>query len=261
MVSVSLPMYDWPEVQSYNDQLWKRIRTHLLPICKDAPENLSRDIGESTSFLITQTCGLPLVTQLSSDTVVLGTPRYAVDFCKSGYYASVIAIRSNDTRANMRDFSGASIAVNSTDSQSGYNSVKNLLADQNLISEISEKNTRFFKKICNSGSHRQSIRWVANGTADICAIDPVSWRLAQDHEPAAQQLKVIGHTPYTPGLPLVSSASAIPRGISGEQWQQFCRQAFKNAIDRSICNNLYIEDIDYIDRKHYEAVPIRDFAL
>lgn len=251
-------MYDWPEVQLYTDQLWTKIRTQLSPISNDAPENLNRGVSEPSSFLITQTCGLPLVTRLSNDMVVLGTPHYAVDFCQSGYYASVIAVRSTDTRVKLQDFRATTIAVNGTDSQSGYNSVKNLLANQELVSN---NNARFFKKLCISGSHRQSIRWVANGTADICAIDPVSWRLAQDHEPTAKQLKVIGNTPYTPGLPLVSSAGAIPHDISREQWRQSCLEAFKSAIDRSIRKHLYIEDIEYIDRKHYEAVPIRDFAL
>jgi len=216
----SLPMYDWPEVQSYNDQLWNRIRAYLLPFCKDAPEHLTRGVNESADFLITQTCGLPLVTQLSSDTVVLGTPHYGVDWCESGYYASVIAVRSNDRR-----------------------------------------NAPFFKALCISGSHRNSVRMVASGKADICAIDPVSWRLAQEHEPAAKLLKVIDHTPYTPGLPLVSAASAVPTGISIEHWQQTCREAFKQAINSSISRHLFISDIDYIDRKHYEAVPIRDFTL
>ena len=251
-------MYDWPEVHSYNDQLWNRIRTHLLPVCKDAPQSLDRGVSESPTYLMTQTCGLPLVTQLSKDTLVIGTPHYAVDYCNSGYYASVIAVRASDQRIKLDDFRATNIAVNSTDSQSGYNSIRNLLADEGLLST---DGPGFFKKLCISGSHRQSIRWVANGTADICAIDPVSWRLAQIHEPTAKQLNVIAHTPFTPGLPLVSSAGAIPQGLGSEQWRQYCLQAFKNAIDSSIINNLFISDIDYIDRKSYEAVPIRDFAL
>jgi ABC-type phosphate/phosphonate transport system substrate-binding protein len=254
----SLPMYDWPEVQSYNDQMWNRIRAYLLPICNDAPEHLTRGVDDSADFLITQTCGLPLVTQLSSDTVVLGTPCYAVDWCDSGYYASVIAVRSTDNRDKANEFRAASLAVNSMDSQSGYNSVKNLLSDQGLLGA---GNAPFFKALCISGSHRNSVRMVASGKADICAIDPVSWRLAQEHEPAAKLLKVIDHTPYTPGLPLVSSANAVPTGVSTEHWQQTCREAFKHAINSSISRHLFISDIDYIDRKHYEAVPIRDFTL
>jgi len=195
---------------------------------------------------------------LVKDTVVIGTPHYSVDYCKSGYYASVVAVRVSDQRSLLHDYRGSTIAVNSTDSQSGFNSVRNLLINEELLGA---DNTRFFAKLCISGSHRQSIRWVAAGTADICAIDPVSWRLAQMHEPAANQLKVIAHTPYTPGLPLFSSADAIPQGISDEQWRQACLQAFKNAIDSSISNNLFISDINYIHRKNYEAVPIRDFAL
>ncbi len=254
----SLPMYDWPEVQLYNDQLWNSIRTKLKTVCHNAPEKLSRASDTADSFLFSQTCGLPLVTQLPENTVVLGTPHYAVDYCKAGFYASVIVVRSTDHRRSLDAYRSAAVAVNSTDSQSGYNAVKNLLISDGLVTN---KDTRFFKQLCVSGSHRQSIRLVADGTADICAIDPVSWRLAQQHEPAAQQLKVITHTPYTPGLPLITSANAIPNNVTIERWQQLCREAFRLAIDRSITQHLHICDIEYIDRTSYEAVPIRHFAL
>jgi len=149
---VSLPMYDWPEVQSYNDHLWKRLRVDLLPMCKQAPLTLDRTANELNSFLLTQTCGLPLVTKWASNTVVLGTPHYAVEFCNAGYYASVIVVRSSDKRSSIDEFRSATIAVNSTDSQSGYNAVKNVLAIEGLATNSSNP---FFAKLNISGSHRE----------------------------------------------------------------------------------------------------------
>jgi len=49
--------------------------------------------------------------------------------------------------------------------------------------------------------------------------------------------------------------------MSTQQWQHCVRSAFKNAIDSSISTNLFITDIEYIDKAQYAAVPISDFAL
>jgi len=59
-----------------------------------------------------------------------------------------------------------------------------------------------------TGSHRQSIRAVAGGSADMASIDAVSWELAQRHEPAAMGLRVLLRTDPTAGLPLISARPA-----------------------------------------------------
>jgi ABC-type phosphate/phosphonate transport system substrate-binding protein len=48
--------------------------------------------------------------------------------------------------------------------------------------------------VIETGGHRASIRAVAEGRADLTAIDCRSWALALRHEPCAQDLVVVGWT-------------------------------------------------------------------
>lgn len=56
-----------------------------------------------------------------------------------------------------------------------------------------------------SGGHRLSVRAVAEGRADIAAIDCLSWALAQRHEPGAKDLRVVGWTAKRKGLPFITA--------------------------------------------------------
>lgn len=61
-------------------------------------------------------------------------------------------------------------------------------------------------RIVETGGHRASVRAVAEGRADLAAIDCRSWALALRHEPCARRLVVIGWTAERPGLPYVTGA-------------------------------------------------------
>ena len=57
-----------------------------------------------------------------------------------------------------------------------------------------------------TGGHRLSARAVADGRADIAALDAVTWRMLRGDEPAVARLKPVGLTDPTPGLPLIAAA-------------------------------------------------------
>ena len=81
------------------------------------------------------------------------------------------------------------------------------------------RQSRFFGAGLLTGSHFAAISAVADGRADIAAIDAVSWRLAERHLPAAAALIVIASTEPTPGLPLITAsdgpAALLFAAISG----------------------------------------------
>ncbi len=87
---------------------------------------------------------------------------------------------------------------NGTDSQSGYWSlghhVRGRIADRPL-----------FGPTLFTGSHRAAIQAVADGRADLAAIDVHSWRLAVDYEPASEELAIIDTTEPTPGVVCVTA--------------------------------------------------------
>ena len=89
---------------------------------------------------------------------------------------------------------------------------------------------------------------VANGSADIAAIDCVSWYLANQCESAVRNLKVIGHTQSRPGLPLITCGDTSAQEIS------VMRDALTKAVDDvdeksramlGICGLVPLDEEDY----------------
>ena len=93
---------------------------------------------------------------------------------------------------------GSRLAYNSTDSRSGYRA---LMADL----EAAGEGVAIFAALLETGGHRASIRAVAEGRAEVAAIDCKSWALAIQHEPAARQLGVVGWTSKRHGLPYITA--------------------------------------------------------
>ena len=61
-----------------------------------------------------------------------------------------------------------------------------------------------------TGSHRASIAAVAEGKADVCAVDCRSWKIAQRYEPASAAVRVVGWTGLRKGLPMIASRHLAP---------------------------------------------------
>lgn len=254
---VSLPMYDWPETEVYNDQFWTTFRKELLNHCKEIPKQLNRSDylaqWQRDDVLISQTCGYPLVTELPASTIVVGTPIYDVDYYSNGYYSSVVLVRKNDPRSELPDYKNSALAFNSDNSQSGFNALRSLLIEKELINNNSPN---FFKSSIQSNSHRVSIAYVADGNADICALDPVSWALAQRYDAVANEVHVLTQTASSPALPLITSEAAIPREHTKKEWQSLVMDAFNQSIDSDAKQNLFLSGIKFIPKSEYLKLPI-----
>jgi ABC-type phosphate/phosphonate transport system substrate-binding protein len=66
-----------------------------------------------------------------------------------------------------------------------------------------------FPEKIETGSHRASALAVAEGRADVCALDCRSWALIQHYDAFAQGLAVVGWTAKRKGLPFICS-KAMP---------------------------------------------------
>ena len=196
-------MYDWPEVREATDALWDCLRESLVRFGFPAPQKLRRgacdaDLWHNPGLVLGQTCGLPLVSDLMDSVSLVGTPAYDIE-CGAGCYYSVIVVREESAIGSEADLAGTRLAYNGPTSQSGYAALA-----YHLRREAGDRSV-FADKIV-SGSHRQSVRLVAQGDADVASIDVVSWHLALRHEPAAGALRVLARTDPTPGLPFVCAA-------------------------------------------------------
>jgi ABC-type phosphate/phosphonate transport system substrate-binding protein len=196
----ALPMYDWDEVRPAMDRFWSAIRDRLRGAGLAAPDRLSRGADlwqewQSPDLLLGQTCGLPYRTRLHGRVGLVGTLDYGLPDAPAGYYFSQIVVRAGEP-GDWTDFIGRRLAINSTDSQSGWAALHNHAA------RIGQR----FGTAVLTGSHRESARAVSEGRADIASIDAVTWRLVTAHDPGvAASLRVAARTEPTPGLPLITA--------------------------------------------------------
>jgi ABC-type phosphate/phosphonate transport system substrate-binding protein len=196
-------MYDWPEVQWAHDALWSTIAEHLDTAGMNVPATLDRsrpsdEVWADENLILSQTCGYPYATRLRGRVGLVGTPVYDVDGCDGPLYSSAIVVRRGEGGKNLSDFAGRKFAFNSHDSLSGFVAPRAAMRDVGL-------NPDSFTWI-EAGSHRASVRAVADASADIASIDAVCWALAKEHEAAAaSRLKILAWTPKRPGLPFVTA--------------------------------------------------------
>ena len=74
------------------------------------------------------------------------------------------------------------------------------------INNLSLNNTPLtLRPSLRSGGHLNSARAVAEGRADIAALDAVAWSMIQEWEPFAATLKAVAATTPTPGLPYIAA--------------------------------------------------------
>lgn len=213
----ALPMYDWPERHSEVDAEWAAIRDRLRGAGVSAPDELTRDIGDLYDFwrrpdlLFAQTCWGPMGDGLAELVQVVAQPSYdGIEGGQGEFYSSAIVMRRDSSSRNERAAAlpldllrGNRLAFNVPDSMSGY---IGLSRDLEALGE----SLAIFTEQVPTGGHRKSIRAVAEGRADVAAIDCLSWKLAQEYEPAANDLEVVGWTTKRPGLPFITAKTTPP---------------------------------------------------
>ena len=202
-------MYDRVEAQPANDRLWALIRDGLRAVGLNAPEALTRgaraywDAWASPDLILSQTCGFPYRARLHGRVTLIGTPDYGVTGCPPGYYRSVLVARANDPRSAMLDFDHATLAFNEDLSQSGWAAPQNHAAKLGI--SLPPK--------LRTGGHILSAKAVAEGHADIAAIDAVTWVMITRWDAFASALKVVGETDPTPGLPYIAAPGTDAEAI------------------------------------------------
>jgi len=103
--------------------------------------------------------------------------------------------------------SGARFAYNGPDSMSG---IMGLTRDLEALGESLD----IFASRIETGGHRNSVRAVAEGRADVAAIDCRSWELAKLYEPAERSLHVVGWTAKRKGLPFITAKTTPPEVVA-----------------------------------------------
>jgi ABC-type phosphate/phosphonate transport system substrate-binding protein len=241
----SLGMYDFGAAEAANDRLWALIRTGLRGRGLEAPEALTRgeqaywDTWQSPDLLLSQTCGYPFRARLHGTVTYVGTPDYGVEGCATGHYRSVFVARADDPRKTLAEFDGARLAYNEPLSQSGWAAPQTHAAKLGI----------HLRPAVQTGGHRLSAKAVAEGRADIAALDAVTFALMQDGDPVVAQLRVIGRTEPTPGLPYITAQGRDPEPIFDAVSEAIA------ALDPADRAALRLQGLVLIPEASYLAVP------
>jgi ABC-type phosphate/phosphonate transport system substrate-binding protein len=201
-VTVSLPMYDWPEVRAATDDWAYGVLRHLgragLPLDRN-PDYFSG--WRRGDLVFSQTCGYPFTHEFRGRFGYIATPHYAVPGCEGANYCSFVFARQERPLA---EFRASRAAVNSPDSMSGMLALK-------LVFAAHAEAGRFFSQVLQTGSHARSMIAVRDGKADICAIDSVCVALARRYRPDyLEGLVEIARSPMVPALPFVTAPGRDP---------------------------------------------------
>lgn len=249
----ALPMYDWPEVRDEVDAQWAGLRETFRQKGIDAPQTIVRRNGDlppvpggihdaegrliapdpatlppneldhhqlwlHPALLFAQTCWGPMELGLSKQVQVVGQPSYdAFEGGQGELYSSALVMRIGEgpqvrspadgkTLLPLDLMRGKRFTFNSLDSMSG---VIALTRDLQAAGESLD----IFSSRSESGGHRGSIVAVAEGKADIAAIDCESWALAQRFEPAARKVAVVGWTARRKGLPYITARTTPEKTV------------------------------------------------
>jgi ABC-type phosphate/phosphonate transport system substrate-binding protein len=247
-----LPMYDWPEARGEVDAQWALLRDAFRRRGIDAPETIVRSNRElppvpggipdaageviapdpatlppdefdfhqlwlSPALLFGQSCWGPMELGLAPHVQVIAQPNYdAFEGGQGELYSSALVMAADGDSSVASPPHGKAVIpldllrgkrfiFNSPDSMSG------LIAPTRDL-EARGESLDIFASLGESGGHRSSIVEVAEGKADVAAIDCRSWALAQRFEPAAKGVKVVGWTARRKGLPYIT-ARTMPASV------------------------------------------------
>ena len=238
----ALPMYNVsPALRADWQALLARIAEWLAR--SDTPVELSIvEPGEGTEalhafwrrddMLLSQTCGYPLIRGLAGRVQLVGTPSFVVNGCLGHRYTSAIMVRAKDGPATLADCRGTRVACNDRASHSGMNALRH------AVSPLA-RDGRFFAQTIYTGSHLRSLTAVAEGEAEVAAIDCVTLAFAREHIPAKLAgLRQIGTTRAVAGLPFIASRRV------GQALLANVRLALRASLreDAALCARLLLRD-------------------
>jgi ABC-type phosphate/phosphonate transport system substrate-binding protein len=240
-MTISLPMYDWPEVRDATDSWAQGVMRHMgrAEVALDRnPDYFSGWRRQDLAF--SQTCGYPFTHEFRGKLSYVSTPNYAMPGCEGPRYCSFLFAREHRPLAA---FKGSRAAVNNPDSMSGMLALK-------LVFAAHAENGRFFSEVVQSGSHIKSMIAVRDGIADICAIDAVCVGLAKRYRPDyLEGLVEIARSPMVPGLPYVTAMSGDVAPLRQALHEAFADPALANTREALFLTRhsiLAVEDYDLI---------------
>ncbi|MBM3572222.1 MAG: hypothetical protein FJX52_07660 [Alphaproteobacteria bacterium] len=250
---VGLPMYDPPELRAAVEGWWAGLVRWLHHEgIDDAPARLTRDfpldrLWSDPRLVLAQMCGYLLATVLADRLTYITTPCYRAPGCDGPHYRSNIIVPAPCSAHALAELRDQRVVVNSFESQSGHHALRHAVAPL-------ARGGRFFASVAISGSHANSLDWVASGRADVAAIDCFAFALFARLRPAiVDKVRIFATTTRAPGMPYVTAVSVAPARVA--RMRKALAQAAADPSLAEIRRALLIEGFATLDVTDYQALP------
>ncbi len=185
----SLPWYDLPSAHEDLDDFWSVLRRELEAAgIHDLPRGLDRTTPirnqwQRPGLVVSQCCGLDLFTPAAQSLAPLARPVFSDVDCEPGnYFSHVVAARKIERQPRLA-------VINSASSRSGCVALLEWATERGWLN----------LDVVISGSHRESLRYLRDGLADIASIDAHSWNLLD-----CSGMSIIGRSSDAPAPPFVA---------------------------------------------------------
>ncbi|NND01109.1 MAG: PhnD/SsuA/transferrin family substrate-binding protein [Gammaproteobacteria bacterium] len=189
---------------------------------------------QAPAMLLGHTCGYPFIKKWRKTHQPVCVAEFDLPGTYGQMYSSWLICRRAHPARTLEEFAGGSAAINSMESNSGMNVLRH------AVTAISSQ-PGFFSAIFESGSHVDSMRHVVSGSADMAAVDAVSFHHAVRSEPElGKGLRIFGQSVSTPGLPFIKHNSAT--------------------VDRPKLTNALNRCLDDLGAEHRAVLRIKRFS-
>ena len=254
---VALGMYAFTEQQQSS---WQQLFTRFCELSGVAGGSVMLSFDHDPARLrepglwFGHTCGYPLMTQLKDYVSPFCVPLFDVPGSDGRFYSSRIIVAANSDIDNIEASRGCVAVMNNPDSNSGMNVLRHAVAG---VSDSEQ----FFASVVTSGGHLHSLEAIANGSADIAAIDCVSYQLIEDWRPQlCADIRIIGDSVKTCGLPLVMTHADIAARDTGAMIENL-NQALE-LCDDVVRDTLHLTGFAAVQLDDYRSiVEIEQYAV
>lgn len=204
-------------------------------------------------------CGMPLIchNRIAKQSLeILAVPVMQGDrYQQQPIYFADIVVHADSKFYELADLAGSRFCYNDHGSNSGYNLIRYRILQylkSQLRSPTLPANYQFFQSSQASGSHQNSLQWIASGLADCAAIDSVVMAAELRQFPElAQSLRVIESIPSP--IPPITISSRLYNQLGCELIQEM-RQALLDP-DISMQKAMELAEVSL-----YTTASINDYA-
>ena len=200
-------------------------------------------------------CGLPLIRHnriAKQPLEILAVPVMQGDrYQQQPIYFADIVVHADSNFYEFGDLAGSRFCYNDRGSNSGYNLIRYRIL-QHLKSQPLPANSQFFHSSQASGSHQNSLQWIASEIADCAAIDSIVMAAELRQFPElAQSLRVIESIPSP--IPPITISSRLYNQLGGGFVKEM-RQALLDP-DISLQKAMELAEVSL-----YTTASINDYA-